>query len=105
MIGVHNPFRGYDAWLQHDPAMDEPDEQPVFRCAHCGAFLSHKHTRSEDWEAKYPCNGQPFDDGCGLAFTTCGLEVQHDPHDHIEDAGTTFFRTCRKCGEETRFDF
>jgi hypothetical protein len=120
MVGL----RGLDAWLTREPDY-EGQEAVQPRCGACGGFLSFRAERSEPWEDTEPCDGQ----GTRVADTyteddreildiigwehlgettwidydpVCGLPAIHEPHDYPVAGGTYEYRTCHRCGAETK---
>lgn len=84
---MYDPFANYDAWLQHDPAMDGPDEPPIYNCQECGRFLKHEPDSSEQVDNLREC-----EDITGEIY--------------IEDwSFTRLHRVCPNCGTDNLEDF
>jgi hypothetical protein len=119
MVGL----RGLDAWLTREP--DYPEEAPQPRCEACGGFLRRSADRREPWEDTEPCDGQRTEvsyvysdadrevldiigwEHIGSRYwveydPVCGLPEPHEPHDYVVAGGVIEYRTCRRCGAETR---
>ena len=93
----------YDSYLLSGiggPDDADPPEIPLFKCSHCGAFLPRKPVRSEYWERKLSCDGSP-----GNYCDPFGEAIPHAPHDSVIDYGETAIRECKRCGQESKFDF
>lgn len=84
---MYDPFTNYDSWLQHDPAMDGPEDPPIYKCQECGRFLKHKANGVEQVK-----NIREVEDITG---ETC-----------IEDwSFTRLHRKCNHCGTDNLEDF
>lgn len=80
---MHDPFTNYDSWLQHDPAMDGPDDPEYIKCNHCGAFLKHMEDRVESGQKVFT-----YEDLDGSEYQ----EIHH---------WTNIIRVCSKCNQES----
>lgn len=79
----------------------EEDDGPIQPRCTCGAFLPQTPTQTEEWESKTHCDGKII--GMSPMFPTlCGSEKHHEPHEFVEDAGTTSIWICKRCGKEHR---
>jgi hypothetical protein len=98
-------------------------ERPQPRCFDCNAFLPFKPEKVEPWEQGYDCDGKvkcakiEYDETeirilgeefrgkkYKVFYTDCEPEgcdektPNHGPHKVITWAGTTEYRTCKRCG-------
>jgi hypothetical protein len=112
--------RAHDAYLDPDRYFGHQESPPRPHCSSCGAFLRRLPDRHEPFEEGIDCDGtetiheQPYSDQAiailgeefrdimqRVSTSACGIEIgPHAPHREITWAGTTLYRTCRRCGTE-----